>query len=141
VLRSGGEGQQDCPFTQLRLQGYDAGTRNHQARGSPTEEASHRPETARPGYEDQFTGLPTGAGARLDHLPHGFVARNQGVAHAGKGRHAARPEEALSAGADATPVDVDNDIALARVVEDKLTKGKAFRLLQHDSSRVHDVPE
>jgi hypothetical protein len=61
-------------------------------------------------HEDRLADAETGVGPGLDHLAGRFIAGHQRIAHAGKGRHRAGPEEFLRAGGDAGMRDLDHKI-------------------------------
>jgi hypothetical protein len=54
-------------------------------------------------------------------------------------RHAARPEETLGAGADAAPLDVDDQVVLTGGRQRDATESEALGPLQHDGERVHSL--
>ena len=116
VIRGRGEREQHAVLAEAAPR--SASTR---VPGTTTREAAppNRPRTSpkqrAPGTK---TRSPTRncavAVRRCDDAADRFVTGHQRIAHAGERRHAARPEQPLGAGADAAPVDVDDDVVVAR---------------------------
>ena len=70
--------------------------------------------------------------------PTDLVARDQRIAHAGKRRHPALPQQPLGAGADAAPGDVHDDVGVSpAAVSGRRLTGEALRPVQHDGERFH----
>ena len=131
MVRGRSEGEQ----RHLGIGGGDGvqalGRCDHRLR-SATEERPDVAVAARAGDEDSIADLAGRVGADLDHGADGLVARHQRVAHAREGRHLARPEKALGAGADRGVGDLDAGVALAKIRQPDRLDRDLSRLSQND---------
>ena len=103
--------------------------------GRRAEQAAHIGVAGRSGYEHQITDAPLTGRRGLNHAPHGFVAGHQGIGEAGKRRHTAIPEQALSACADAAPEHVHYAFALSGLDQTDRAQGHDPGLFEYDRRR------
>ena len=107
--------------------------------GGAAEQAAHLAEAAGAGHEHALADAAARSAApACDDAADRLVAGHQRVAHAGEGRHPAGPEQPLGAGADAAPLDVDDDVARRRAASARAgCSAKLFGRLEHHGQRVH----
>ena len=105
VIGRGRQGQQHSALLQMVLHHHHAVLRHHQTRSRAAKKAFDILKTTGAGHKHPLPHRELALGAGANHPGHGFVAGHQGVAQAGKGGHAAVPQQALGAGADAAEFD------------------------------------
>jgi hypothetical protein len=137
VLGSGGERQQDAAFGQP-LRHFDrAGARNHHATRRAAEQAARVLVAGRSGDEDALAEPMLRRLAHLNDATNGFVPGHQRVAHSGKGRHAACPEQLFGARADPAPLDLDDDVVGGGRLQLEPTQRNLLRFFEDDGNGVH----
>ncbi len=136
VVGRGGEREEDGVGAQpLRHRGDAAALGDEALRGA-AEQAADVAKTLAAGDEDGLAGAAARGGAGVVHGADALVARHQRVAHAGEGRHAARPEQLLGAGADAAERHVHHHVGLARVGELDAAQRDLLRFGEQDGEGV-----
>ena len=110
VISRRGQRQQDSTFAEITIERHHALCRHHEARGGRTEQAADFAKTFRAGNKDLLAGKQVGIGPRFDHAADQLVAGHQRISHVRKRRHPSGPQQPLGAGADAAPVDIDDDV-------------------------------
>jgi len=88
------------------------------AASGPAEQAMRVAVAARAGDEDPFADAGAGSRPGVDDAADRFVARDEGVAHAGEGRHGAGPEKLFGTAADPAPGDLDQQLEQLRAALD-----------------------
>ena len=136
VARRRGEREQHALFAKTIVDRDDAIRRHDQPRGRAAEQAAHGTEAARAGNEDALADVDGGLGAGSGDAAHRFVSGDQRIAHAGERRHAAGVEQAFGAGADSAPLDVDDDVADAGLVEIEPGQRELLRTCEHHGECV-----
>ena len=118
----------------------DARRRHHEPRCRAAEETAHFTEAACTRHEHGLTDASrVGLRADLADTADGFIARDERISHARERRHLAGPEKPLGAGADAAPVDVDDDLFGRRVAQGQAPQRELPRPLHHHGERVQSV--
>ena len=137
MLRGRGQSKEDSTLAEGALHIDCARARQDKSRGGAAEQSAHILEAARAGAENLIAFLMTGCWPGLDHTSYGFITGDERIAYAWKGGHAACVKEALRAGADAGPFDVDHDICGIRRQQLEAAEREPPRFLQHHRHRIH----
>ena len=117
MLRGGGQGQQHALRAQLVTDRGDARARHDQPAGCPAKQPAHRAEAVGAGHEHRLALAQARLGASGDHPADRLIARHKRVTHSGERRHPAGPQQALGAGADPAPGNLDNHVADAGIAQ------------------------
>ena len=133
VAGGGGQRQQRAFRAQPRIDPCHPVGPRHQPRRSGAEQAACAFIAARARHEHGVAGPEAGARRGLDHLAHRLVARNQRIAHAGKGGHAAGPEQFLGAGGDCRDPGLDHQVAGFRADKRQILEAELAGAVQKDS--------
>jgi hypothetical protein len=134
------EGQQHALRPDRLVEPGRAPSGNDEARRRAPEQPPDIAEASRAGDEDPLAGRPACLRPCRDHAAHGLASGHQRIAHAREMRHAARPEEAFGAGADAAPLHGDDDVLVAGRRQREATEDEVLGRLQEDSDGVHGGP-
>ena len=132
VVSSCGERQQNPALGQLFIDRHRARTRNDDARGGTAEKTVCVLVAACAGDEHELAFLALRLRARGADTTDGFVARYQGIPHAGKRRHLPVPEQTLGSGTDATEIDIDNNILTPRLIQSQRPERRTFRFFNNN---------
>ena len=138
VARRGGECEECAAFAQGFGDGDEPGAACDDAGGGAAEKAAHFAVAAGTRYEDMFAYGAARLGAGFAHLADGFVAWDEWVAHARKGRHAAAVEKALGACADAAEGDVHDAFVRRHGRQGEGCHGELLGSVQNDCVCVQD---
>ena len=139
VIGGGGQRQQHALLAQGLRDGDDLGAGGDEALRGAAEQPAHRAEAAGARDEDALADLAARLRPREGDAADGFIAGHQRVAHAGKHRHAAGPEQAFGAGADAAPLHVDDDIRVAGRGQLEAAEQEVLGFLEQDCDGFHDI--
>jgi hypothetical protein len=129
------EGHQHRTFFERLLDWNDLSTRHDQARGSCSELTASRAKTSGTGYEDTITQGKTGARASFSNPPYCLVPRHDRITKSRLRRRLTTPKQALSARADAAPLDIDHHVVIAWLTQRKTIEGDATGFVQNDRER------
>ena len=137
VVGRGRQGQQDRLVFQIFAHSDGSGFGHDQPGGRTAKQAAHSFKALRARDKNPLVlfvgGLTTGPA----HPPDGLVARHQGIAHAGEGRHAAVPQQSFCASADAAVFHLDFDLVRADFGQGQGLQGKLSGLLENDGVGIH----
>ena len=140
VARRRSEREQHRGFAERGIDRGDARRRHHEPRCRAAEETAHFTEAACTRHEHGLTDASrVSLRADLADAADGFIARDERISHARERRHLAGPEKPLGAGADAAPVDVDDDLFGRRVAQGQAPQRELPRPLHHHGERVQSV--
>jgi hypothetical protein len=94
-----------------------------------------RTKTSGTGYEDTITQGKTCARASLSNPSHCLVPRHDRITKSGLRRRLTTPKQALSARADAAPLDIDHHVVIAWLTQRKTIEGDATGFVQNNRER------
>jgi hypothetical protein len=130
VIGSRGKRQQNALFTQRFIDSQNAPGGDRQPRSCRTEQAANLAEASgRAGHKDTLACAKAGGGS--GNASHRLISGDQGVTHSGERRHAAFEQEALGAGADRRPFDVNGDAIVRNIGQRQMLQSNLPRPRQY----------